>query len=68
LVIIPRILDPNRASIVVIFIATLWAAAGRLFFGVARSSRIDSDMLVTRVLKNSQLACGERRAISRTGH
>ena len=29
-----------------IFIATLWAAASWLFFGVARSSRIDLDMLV----------------------
>src|SRR5262249_45337587 len=45
-----------------IFIATLWAAASWLFFRVARSSRIDSDMLVTRVLKNSQLPCGERHA------
>jgi hypothetical protein len=38
-----------------IFIATLWAAASWLFFRVARSSRIDSDMLVARALKNSQL-------------
>jgi hypothetical protein len=45
-----------------IFIATLWAAAGWLFFRVARSSRIDLDMLVARALKNSQLACGERHA------
>jgi len=45
-----------------IFIATLWAAAGWLFFRVARSSRIDSDMLVARALKNSQLTCGERHA------
>ena len=35
---------------------------------IARCSRFDSDMLVTRVLKNSQLACGESHAISRTGH
>src|SRR5215469_13957730 len=38
-----------------IFIATHWAAAGWLFFGVARSSRINLDMLVVRALKNSQL-------------
>jgi len=51
-----------------IFIATLWAAAGWLFFRVARSSRIGLDMLVARALKNSQLTCGERHAISGTGH
>jgi hypothetical protein len=57
-----------------IFIATLWAAASWLFFRVARSSRIDSDMLVVTAspartaLKNSQLTCGERHAISGTGH
>jgi len=51
-----------------IFIATQWAAAGWLFFRVARSSRIGLDMLVARALKNSQLTCGERRAISGTGH
>jgi hypothetical protein len=45
-----------------IFIATLRAAAGWLFFRVARSSRIGSDMLVARALKNSQLTCGERHA------
>ena len=45
-----------------IFIATLWAAASWLFFRVARSSRIDLDMIVARALKNSQLTCGERRA------
>jgi hypothetical protein len=28
----------------------------------------DSDMLVARVLKNSQLTCGENHAISGTGH
>ena len=38
------------------------------FFRVARSSRINSDMLVTRALKNSQLTCGESHAISGTGH
>src|SRR6201993_5563928 len=45
-----------------IFIATLWAASSWLFFHVARSSRIDSDMLVARALKNSQLTGGERHA------
>jgi len=30
--------------------------------------RIDSDMLVARALKNSQLTCGKRHAISGTGH
>ena len=45
-----------------IFIATLWAAASWLFFHVARSSRIDLDMIVTRALKNSQLTCGEKHA------
>src|SRR5262249_12811941 len=45
-----------------IFVATLRAAASWLFFGVARSSRIDLDMLVARALKNSQLTCGERHA------
>jgi hypothetical protein len=38
-----------------IFIATLRAAAGWLFFRVARSARIDLDMPVARALKNSQL-------------
>jgi hypothetical protein len=45
-----------------IFIVTLRAAASWLFFRVARSSRIDSDMIVARVLKNSQLTCGEIHA------
>src|SRR6516225_4434589 len=45
-----------------IFIATLWAAASWLFFRVARSSRIDLDMLVARALKNSQLTGGESHA------
>jgi hypothetical protein len=51
-----------------IFIATLRAAASWLFFRVARSLRIDLDMLVARALKNSQLTCGERHVISGTGH
>src|SRR5580704_10399471 len=54
-----------------IFNATLRAAAGWLFFRVARSLRIDLDMLVAppaslrealragRALKNSQLTCGD---------
>jgi len=51
-----------------IFIATRWAAASWLLFRVARSSRIDLDTLVARALKNSQLTCGEKHAISGTGH
>ncbi|HYY30752.1 MAG TPA: hypothetical protein VE860_22640, partial [Chthoniobacterales bacterium] len=50
------------------FIATLWAAASWLFFRVARSLRIDLDMLVARALKNSQLTSGNIPAISGTGH
>jgi hypothetical protein len=30
--------------------------------------RFSLDMLVARALKNSQLTCGERHAISGTGH
>ena len=51
-----------------IFIATLWAAVSWPFFRVARSSRIDSDMLVATAspartaLKNSQPNCGETYA------
>jgi hypothetical protein len=51
-----------------IFIATLRAVAGWLFFRVARSLRIDSDMLVARALKNSQLTDGESHVIYGTGH
>ena len=57
-----------------IFIATLRAAASWLFFCVALSSRINSDMLVANaspartVLKNSQLTGGESHVISGTGH
>jgi hypothetical protein len=57
-----------------IFIATLRAAASWLLFHVARSLRIDLDMLVVTAspartaLKISQLTCGERHAISATGH
>ena len=51
-----------------IFIATLRPAASWLLFRVARSLRIDLDMLVARALKISQLTCGERHAISATGH
>jgi hypothetical protein len=43
-----------------IFIATLRAVASWLFFCVAHSSRINSDMLVVRALKNSQLT-GRRK-------
>jgi hypothetical protein len=52
----------------VMWLRSKWAAARWLFFGVARSLRIDSDMIVARTLKNSQPTCAERRAISRTGH
>src|SRR6516162_5948262 len=57
-----------------IFIATLRAAASWPFFRVARSLRINSDRLAVTAspartaLKNSQLTCGERHAISGTGH
>src|SRR5260221_5372333 len=51
-----------------IFNATLRAAAGWLFFRIARSSRIDSDMLVARALKNSQLTCGGVIIICETVH
>ena len=47
----PQARDSRRP----IFIATLRAVASWLFFRVARSLRIDSDMLVARALKNSQL-------------
>jgi len=57
-----------------IFIATFRAAASWPFFRVARSLRINLDMRVVTAspartaLKNSQLTCGERHAISGTGH
>jgi hypothetical protein len=51
-----------------IFIATLRAVASWLFFRVAHSLRINSDMLVVRALKNSQLTDGESHAIYGTGH
>ena len=60
-----------------IFIATLRAVASWLFFRVAHSSRINSDMLVAcasaarTALKNSQLTPrprGESHAIYGTGH
>ena len=51
-----------------IFNATLRAAAGLLFFRVARSSRIDLDMLVARALKNSQLTRGDVIIICETVH
>jgi hypothetical protein len=50
------------------FIATLRAVASWLFFRVAHSSRINSDMLVVRALKNSQLTDGESHVIYGTGH
>src|ERR1700694_3894532 len=51
-----------------IFIATLRAAASWLLFHVARSLRIDLDMLVARALKSSQLTCGERHGSLVGGH
>jgi hypothetical protein len=57
-----------------IFMATLRAVASWLFFGVARSLRINSDMLVASAsaarttLKNSQLTDGESHLIYGTGH
>jgi hypothetical protein len=51
-----------------IFIATLRAVASWLFFRVARSLRINSDMLVARALKNSQLTDSESHVIYGTGH
>ena len=51
-----------------IFNATLRAAVSWLFFRVARSLRIDSDMLVARALKNSQLTCGDVTIICETVH
>jgi hypothetical protein len=41
-----------------LFKPTLWAVASWLIFCVARSLRIDSDMLVVRALKISQLTDG----------
>ena len=41
-----------------LFKPTPWAVAGWLIFGVAHSLRIDSDMLVVRALKISQLTDG----------
>jgi len=54
-----------------IFIATLRAVASWLFFRVARSLRINSDMLVALALKNSQLIRqlpDESHVIYGTGH
>ena len=54
-----------------IFLATLRAVASWLFFRVARSLRINSDMLVAPALKNSQLIPrprDESHVIHGTGH
>jgi hypothetical protein len=51
-----------------IFNATIRAAAGWLFFRVARSLRVDLDMLVACALKNSQLTCGDVIIICETVH
>jgi hypothetical protein len=67
---IPRPRDGRRP----IFIATLRAVAIWLFFRVALSLRINSDMLVVSAsaartaLKNSQMAGGESHVIYGTGH
>jgi hypothetical protein len=67
---IPRPRDSRRP----IFIATLRAVVSWLFFRVARSLRITSDMLVVSAsaartaLKNSQLTDGESHAIYGTPH
>jgi hypothetical protein len=53
-----------------LFKPTPWAVASWLLFCVAHSLRIDSDMLVARALKNSQLIRqlpGESHAIYGTG-
>jgi hypothetical protein len=50
------------------FQRNLWAAASWLFFRVARSTRINSDMGVARALKNSQLTCGDVTIICETVH
>jgi hypothetical protein len=42
--------------------------ASWLFFRVAHSLRINSDMLVVRALKNGQLIDGESKVIYGTGH
>jgi hypothetical protein len=51
-----------------IFIATLRAVVSWLFFCVARSLRINSDMLVAHALNNSQLTDAESHAIYGTRH
>jgi hypothetical protein len=56
-----------------IFIATVWAGASRLFFCVARSTRMTQIWALLRqsgsdALKNSQLTSGKIPRISGTGH
>jgi hypothetical protein len=52
-----------------IFNATLRAAAGWLFFRVARSTPINPDMgRFARALKNSQPTCGDVTIICETVH
>jgi hypothetical protein len=63
-----RYVTDEQRSRRLIFIATLRATAGRLFFDVARSSHMNLHMLVTRALKNSRPTSGKSPAISRTGH
>jgi hypothetical protein len=59
------VIDEQRRSRP-IFNATLRAAADWLFFRVARSLRINLDMLVARALKNSRLTSGDIIAICET--
>ena len=63
-----RYVTDEQRSRRLIFSATLRAVASWLFFGVARFLRINSDMLVARALKNSQLTDGESHVIYGTGH
>jgi hypothetical protein len=57
--------QPGRRPL---FNATLRAVAGWLFFRVARSLRINLDMLVAPALKNSQLTGGHMPATYETAH
>jgi hypothetical protein len=60
---LPKVLRHERRKVV-----PHRAAAGWLFFRVARSLRINLDMLVARALKNSQLTCGHMPATYETMH
>jgi hypothetical protein len=61
--------DPAAAGRRPIFIATLRAVVSwRFFLRRGGSLRINSDMLVARALKNSQLTDSESHVIYGTGH